>query len=135
MRVGCLGVSPLILLAALAAQAADPNPAQDPDAGSYVARDRRLAQDPFLRPYVAKMKKLTAAETLEKIGRIAEKDLALLHFDYGMAIRNLWLWGDRDPALVQFFRAKGVDHPDGMSMVLIRALWQDLNQTGRNTRE
>ena len=117
-----------LLPVALAAPAADPNPAQDPDAGSYVARDRRLAQDPFLRPYVEKMKKLTDAPSLEKIRRTPEKDLALLHFGYGMHLRNLWLWGERDPALVQFFRSKGVDHPDGMSMVLIRALWQDLNR-------
>ena len=117
-----------LLPAALAAQSADPKLAQDPDAGSYVARDRRLAQDPFLRPYVEKMRKLTDAESLEKIRRTAEKDLAQLHFGYGMHIRNLWLWGDRDPALVKFFHAKGIDHPDGMSMVLIWALWQDLNR-------
>lgn len=118
----------VLALAACAAQAAEPGLAQDPDAGSYVARDRRLAQDPFLRPYVDELKKVTPPESLARIRAMAEKDLVQLHFDFGMAIRNRWLWGERDPALVQFFHAKGIDHPDAMSMVLIRALWQDLNR-------
>ena len=111
-----------------AAPAAElPNPARDPDAGSYVARDRRIANDPFLRTYVERLKMLTPAGTLEKIKAMAEPDLIDLHFSYGVGIRNAWLWGNQEPALIDFFRARGIDHPDGMSRVLIRALWMHLN--------
>ena len=95
---------------------------------SPVWSDAKLEEDPFLQPYVAQLKKQTASATLESVKTLAESDLIVLHHGYGTWIRNKWLWGDRDPALVQFFRTHGIRHPDSMSMVLIRALWTDLNR-------
>ena len=95
---------------------------------SPVWSDAKLEEDPFLQPYVAQLKKQTASATLEGVKTLAESDLIVLHHGYGTWIRNKWLWGDRDPALVQFFRTHGIRHPDSMSMVLIRALWTDLNR-------
>ncbi len=89
----------------------------------------RLEADPFLRPYIAKLKKDTAPKTLKEIVAMSEDRLGLLHFGYGTWIRNKWLWGNRNPKLVQFFLDHGVNHPDEMSSVLIHALWEDLNQS------
>jgi hypothetical protein len=58
---------------------------------------------------------------------MAESELILLHHGYGTAIRNRWIHGKRDPAIVQFFLAHKIAHPDDMSMILIKALWLDLN--------
>jgi hypothetical protein len=91
------------------------------------ADDDVIAKNPFLRPYVADLKKDAPSKDLDYVRGLAEDDLVLLHHGYGTYIRNRWLWGGRDPALVKFFKDKGMRHPDGMSMVLIRALWFDLN--------
>jgi hypothetical protein len=88
----------------------------------------RIEDDPFLRSYVQELERLTPARTLERIRGLPEDRLLALHRDYGMWIRNKWLWGNRDPKLLAFFRAKGMDDPDDMSPVLIRALWRDLDR-------
>jgi len=95
---------------------------------SPVWSDTKLEEHPFLQPYVAQLKQATPSSDLERVKRLAESDLPILHFGYGTWIRNKWLWGDRDPALAQFFFAHGIQHPDDMSAVLIRALWIDLNR-------
>lgn len=85
-----------------------------------------LEAAPLLRPYVAQLKEDLPATEREKLAAYAEDDLILLHHGYGTAIRNRWLRGDRDKRLVGFFLEHGIQHPDSMSMVLIRALWMDL---------
>ena len=55
-----------------------------------------------------------------------EADLTLFHHGWGTAIRNdynLWL----NTALV---KATGEEHPDGASMVIIKAVWQTLRDAG-----
>lgn len=86
-----------------------------------------VAKSAFLRPYVAQLKTNTPAAELERIRTMAKSELILLHHGYGTGIRNQWLWGNRNPELVKFFQRQGIDHPDDMSMVLIEALWYDLN--------
>ena len=95
---------------------------------SPVWPDEKLEEHRFLQPYVAQLKQETPSSMLERVKTLAEDDLLVLYFGYGTWIRNKWLWGDRDPALVQFFLTHGVRHPDDMSVVLIRALWIDLNR-------
>jgi hypothetical protein len=88
-----------------------------------------LAENPFLQTYVQQLKKTTSDTELRKITTMAESELALLHDGYGMGIRNQWIRGKRDPALVQFFLDKKINEPDEMSMVIIEALWLDLNKS------
>jgi hypothetical protein len=96
-------------------------------AGYAAAAPKDLALDPFLRPYVEQLKKSTPPDDLAQITAMAESELILLHHGYGTAIRNRWIHGKRDPAIVQFFLAHKIAHPDDMSMILIKALWLDLN--------
>jgi hypothetical protein len=86
-----------------------------------------IAKSAFLRPYVAQLKTNTPPAELARIRAMAKSELILLHHGYGTGIRNQWLWGDRNPELVKFFHGHGIDHADDMSMVLIEALWYDLN--------
>ena len=88
-----------------------------------------LEQHSFLKPYAARLKADTSASDLDSIARMRREDLIVLHHGYGTGIRNKWLWGDREPALVEFFRKHGVTHPDEMSMVLIYALWREVNSS------
>jgi hypothetical protein len=97
--------------------------------GTVGFREPALAADPFLTPYVSQLKRETPPRTLERIKAVAEADLIVFHHGYGTWIRNKWLWGNREPRLVQFFRQHGIEHPDNMSMVLIQALWEDLNRS------
>jgi hypothetical protein len=96
-------------------------------AGCNAAGGKDSTFDPFLRPYVERLKKETPKDNLNRISAMAKSELIELHLGYGMWIRNTWIRGDRDPALVQFFQSKGINDPDEMSMILIEALWQDLN--------
>lgn len=89
--------------------------------------DEDTAKNPFLRPYVAALKAETPPSNLKTIRDMGKSELILLQHDYGRGIRNKWLWGDRDPELVRFFRERGIDHPEAMSMFIIDALWYDLN--------
>ncbi len=86
-----------------------------------------VSQHDFLRPYVLELDRETPPRTLDRITTMAESDLVLLHMGYGTWIRNKWLWGRRDPKLVDYFMSKGINHPDEMSGILIRELWEDLN--------
>src|SRR5688572_1658860 len=83
--------------------------------------------DPTLRPFLATLRAETSAENLKRIAALDEDDLIVLHASYGRTIRNKWLWGDREPALINYFRERGINHPDGMSQALIVALWKELN--------
>ncbi len=96
--------------------------------GSDDAPGKSLAEDPFLRPYVEQLKKTTSAADLRRITARSKSELITLHHGYGTGIRNRWLRGDRDPELVRFFRANKIADPDEMSMVIIEALWLDLNR-------
>jgi len=89
--------------------------------------DSKVAEDAFLRPYVGQLKKTTPPADLDKIKTMAESELILLLHGYGTGIRNQWLHGNRDPQLLRFFHDKGIDDPEAASMVIIQALWYDLN--------
>jgi hypothetical protein len=92
-------------------------------------QDSLLAdEEKFLRPYIDELKKETPVGRLNFIRSLPEDTLWILHHDYGMWIRNKWLWGDRNPKLIRFFRAKKITHPDEMSKILIKALWRDLDR-------
>ncbi len=97
--------------------------------GCALKPDREIAKNFFLRPYVQQLKESTAPDELNSIKSMAESELVLLHHGYGTAIRNKWIHGNRDPELLRFFHDHGIDHPDGMSMVMIYALWDDLNRS------
>lgn len=84
--------------------------------------------DPLLAPYIAELKKEAKPADLEYLTAMARDELILLHHGFGTGIRNKWLWGNRDPKLLAFFREKGYSHPDDMSMAMIEALWVDLNR-------
>ena len=86
-----------------------------------------LAQDPVLKPYVEQLKESTSPQDLQKIRGMAKSELVLLLHGYGTGIRNEWIHHDRDSRLASFFRTHGISDPEGESMVIIEALWYDLN--------
>ena len=86
-----------------------------------------LAKDPFFKPYIEELKKTTDKNEILQITAMDESELILLHHGYGTGIRNRWLHGDRDPELLKFFKSKQIEDHDEMSMVMIQALWEDLN--------
>ena len=66
---------------------------------------------------------LVPSEELTKITQMAEDDLINLHFGLGQWIRNNFgLWAE-NPELMQ---ATGAHDPDDASGVIIKALWQQL---------
>lgn len=66
---------------------------------------------------------LVPAEELAKITQMSEGDLIGLHFGLGQWIRNNFgLWKE-NPELMQ---ATGASEPDDASGVIVKALWQRL---------
>ena len=61
----------------------------------------------------------------------AEEDLIEFHFGWGMSIRNYYnLW--QNQALL---RATGAENPDDASMVIIKAAWKALRDSGETYRK
>lgn len=89
--------------------------------------DKEVEKNPFLRPYVEQLKQSASPADLNTIKTMAKSELILLLHGYGTAIRNRWLHGNRDPQLLRFFHDHGIDEPEAMSMIIIYALWDDLN--------
>jgi hypothetical protein len=50
-----------------------------------------------------------------------------LHFSVGMWIRNEWIRGNRDTALLHQFLALDIHHPDDMSGIILTCLHRKLN--------
>lgn len=48
------------------------------------------------------------------------------HFTIGRWIRNNWILGKRDTALVQYFNELGIYHPDDMSSIILTSLYRKL---------
>jgi hypothetical protein len=88
-----------------------------------------IAHDTFLRTYVQQLEKSTSSADLHEIASMSKSDLIFLLHGYGTGIRNRWLHGNRDPELIRFFHNKGIVEPEGASMVIIEALWYDLNSS------
>ena len=59
----------------------------------------------------------------------SEDDLIMFHHGWGTGIRNHYLY--QNQALV---RATGKEHPDDASMVIIKAVWQALRESGETYR-
>jgi len=55
------------------------------------------------------------------IRSISEEDLGKFHHGWGMGIRNAWVYGNS--ALIE---DSGVEHPDDVSEMIIRAVWKRL---------
>ena len=66
---------------------------------------------------------LVAAEELAKITQMTEGDLINLHFGLGQWIRNNFgLWKEN----LELMQATGAIDPDDASGVIVKALWQRL---------
>jgi hypothetical protein len=66
---------------------------------------------------------LVPAEELEKITRMSEGDLINLHLGLGQWIRNNFgLWRENQGLM----QATGASEPDDASGVIVKALWQRL---------
>ena len=64
-------------------------------------------------------------EDIEFLKTADERDLAGLHFGFGMGLRNGWgLWGGS--RLAEWFNSIGIFHPDDMSGIIIESLVRDL---------
>jgi hypothetical protein len=72
------------------------------------------------------LKTMLTPELLQKMKKGTEDDMIEYHFGLGMWLRNNWsLWGGSQ--LAEWFKTKGVSHPDNMSGVILNSLWRDLN--------
>ncbi|WP_018609458.1 DUF6794 domain-containing protein [Uliginosibacterium gangwonense] len=68
---------------------------------------------------------LLPQDEIDKISRMPEKDLLFLHFGLGIWIRNNFgLWTEGSPLLA----ATQQPSADDASMVIIRALWERLQE-------
>jgi hypothetical protein len=56
-----------------------------------------------------------------------QKAVSEMHFSVGVWIRNEWLYGNKDTALVNFFNRKGIDQPNDMSTIILTSLHRKLN--------
>ncbi|MGI4993366.1 DUF6794 domain-containing protein [Halobacteriovorax sp. GFR7] len=81
-----------------------------------------------LHKWIDILKNEMKPSTKRKLLDMKETELILLHRGYGMYIRNKWLWGNRNPELTSYFLRKGINHPDTMSMELIKYLWHDIQK-------
>ena len=64
-------------------------------------------------------------EDKETVRNTKENDLIMFHHGWGTGIRNsLGLWGRNDALL----KDAGKTHPDDVSMIIIRAVWQALQK-------
>ena len=78
-----------------------------------------LTVDDAVRRILAPM----SAEDKEHIRSTKKDDLILYHHGWGTGIRNQFgLWEGNDSLMADCH----ADHPDGASMVIIRAVWQRL---------
>ena len=50
-----------------------------------------------------------------------------MHFSTGVWIRNEWLYGNKDSALVNYFNRLGIDQPNDMSTIILTSLHRKLN--------
>ncbi len=65
---------------------------------------------------------------LDDFKKTDETEAALrLHFTKGMWIRNKWLWGNRNPPLILYFKSMGIGRPDDISSIILTSLHRDLN--------
>ncbi len=61
------------------------------------------------------------------IKSLTRDHLSELHFTLGLNIRNIWIYGDRNPGLVNYFHDLGLYHPDDISGIIIKSYWSYLN--------
>lgn len=59
---------------------------------------------------------------------IKSDDVGMYHFGLGMHIRNIWLYGDRNPALLDWLFGKGYNNIDCMSHFILKVYWHHVNQ-------
>ncbi|OMP75887.1 DUF6794 domain-containing protein [[Flexibacter] sp. ATCC 35208] len=70
----------------------------------------------------------TPAE-LDNFKNKPERDaLVELHQSTGMWIRNNWVYGGRDTALRNYFKALGIHAPDDISSIILTSLHRTLNK-------
>ncbi|RFM35031.1 hypothetical protein DXN04_06420 [Chitinophaga silvisoli] len=71
---------------------------------------------------------LTPAE-LDSFKNKPESDAVIeLHQSTGQWIRNNWVYGDRDTALKNYFKALGIYAPDDISSIILTSLHRTLNK-------
>lgn len=65
---------------------------------------------------------ITSALTIEEINYIHEHDAESVHFGFGMAMRNAWLWNEVHPLHLHMRARFGLGHADDMSGIILRAV-------------
>lgn len=134
----CASLAPILLLAACRSGTVEPPPPVEPPRTASVeqpaatqpgaAASQPTAEAPRPRtvaeavPFV--LAKLSDADK-QKIKETPKKDLILFHHGLGTGIRNqTGLW-QGNAALLEDC---GKPHPDDCSMLIIEALWEELNR-------
>jgi hypothetical protein len=92
--------------------------------GGYVVSEQERAKWP--RSVAEAVKSLIAELSEEEktiIREMAKEDLIKFHHGWGMGIRNEFgLWRGND----ELFKDTGAEDPDGASMAIIKAVWEEL---------
>ena len=92
-----------------------------------------------LKPYYGKVAPLSlddALKILDDLFPIEEKEyiktnsencMHAYHMSVGMMIRNQWGFWKGNGALFDFFKLKGIVHPDDMSGIILKSYWRQMN--------
>lgn len=56
-----------------------------------------------------------------------ERTVAMLHFDLGLQLRNMWGLWKANNRLVEYFNSLGITHPDDMSGIILMSYYRQLN--------
>lgn len=118
----------IIVGSAAVQQASPPKPATnagltptaDPTAksGVYIPKD--------LDDALKEMQRMLPASVVAEMKQGSEQNMGRYHFGLGTWMRNNWgLWGGSQ--LAQWFKPRGVWHPDDMSGILLKSFWRVLH--------
>ena len=99
------------------------------DTTSAEEAERYIPSD--LDDAIRHLKETLPTDDIESLKKAGERDLARLHFGFGMGLRNSWeLWGGS--RLAKWFNGVGIMHPDDMSGIIIESLVRDLRGVERD---
>jgi len=75
---------------------------------------------------LVRLTSMLSPHEIERIKRGSAQEMTQHHFGLGLWMRNNWgLWGDSP--LARWFQARGIDHADAMSGIILDSFWRHLN--------
>ncbi|WP_145854427.1 DUF6794 domain-containing protein [Pedobacter suwonensis] len=95
---------------------------------SSVSSPKTQAMPKNLEESISYLKNEWTSSELNSFKTKSEKQaVAEAHLGAGLWIRNNWIRGDRNVPLAKYFRSLGINHPDGISSIILTSLHRKLN--------